>query len=61
MFIFLEAVGPIYATSLSPPLFIEVSVPSQECEQGTPVSSTNKTDRHDIAEILLKVAFNTIN
>jgi hypothetical protein len=23
---------------------------------GTPVSSTNKTDRHDIAEILLKVA-----
>ena len=27
---------------------------------GTPVSSTNKTDRHDIAEILLKVALNTI-
>ena len=26
----------------------------------TPVSSTNKTDRHDIAEILLTVAFNTI-
>jgi hypothetical protein len=26
---------------------------------GTPVSSTNKTDRHDIAEILLKVALNT--
>jgi hypothetical protein len=26
-----------------------------------PVSSTNKTDRHDIAEILLKVALNTIN
>jgi hypothetical protein len=25
---------------------------------GTPVSSTNKTDRHDIAEILLKVALN---
>ena len=25
-----------------------------------PVSSTNKTDRHDIAEILLKVAINTI-
>jgi len=25
----------------------------------TPVSSTNKTDRHDIAEILLKVALNT--
>jgi hypothetical protein len=28
---------------------------------GTPVSSTNKTDHHYIAEILLKVALNTIN
>jgi len=31
---------------------------------GTPVSSTNKTDRHDIqnvVEILLKLALNTIN
>ena len=28
---------------------------------GTPVSSTNKTDRHDITETLLKVAINTIN
>jgi hypothetical protein len=27
---------------------------------GTPFSSTNKTDRHDITEISLKVAFNTI-
>jgi len=27
---------------------------------GPPVSSTNKTDRHDISEILLKVALNTI-
>jgi hypothetical protein len=27
---------------------------------GTPVSSINKTDRHDITEILLKVALNTI-
>jgi hypothetical protein len=27
----------------------------------TPVSSTNKTDRHDITEILLKVVLNTIN
>jgi hypothetical protein len=25
------------------------------------VSSTNKTDRHDLTEILLKVALNTIN
>jgi hypothetical protein len=28
---------------------------------GTPVSSTYKTDRHDIAEILLKVALSKIN
>jgi hypothetical protein len=27
----------------------------------TPVSSTNKTDRHNITEIMLKVALNTIN
>ena len=27
----------------------------------TPVSSTNKTDRHDITEILLKMALTTIN
>ena len=27
---------------------------------GIPISSTNKTDRHDITEILLKVALNTI-
>ena len=28
---------------------------------GTPVSSTNKTDHHDLTEILLKVGLNTIN
>jgi hypothetical protein len=28
---------------------------------GTPVSSTNKTDHHDITEILLKVALKTIH
>jgi hypothetical protein len=28
---------------------------------GTPASSTTKTGRHDVAEILLKVALNTIN
>ena len=27
---------------------------------GTPISSNNNTDRHDIAEILLKVALHTI-
>ena len=29
--------------------------------RGTPISSTNKTDRHDITEILLQVALNTTN
>ena len=28
---------------------------------GTPISSTNKTDPHDIAKLLPKVALNTIN
>jgi hypothetical protein len=28
---------------------------------GTPASSTTKTDRFDVAEILLKVALSTIN
>jgi len=28
---------------------------------GTPVSSTNKTDRHDITKIVLKVALNAKN
>jgi len=35
-------------------------VTGQWFSPGTPVSSINKTDRHDITEILLKVAFNTI-
>ena len=33
---------------------------SQWFSPGTPVSCTNKTDHHDITEILLKVALNTI-
>ena len=35
-------------------------VTGQWFSPGTPVSSVNKTDNHDIAEILLKVALNTI-
>jgi hypothetical protein len=31
-----------------------------EFSPGTQVSSVNKTDRHDITEILLKVALDTI-
>jgi hypothetical protein len=34
---------------------------SYKCLFEFPVSSTNKTDRYDIAEILLKEALNTIN
>jgi hypothetical protein len=37
-------------------LNIEINV-----DAGTPASSTTKTGRHDIAEILLKVALSTIN
>jgi hypothetical protein len=36
-------------------------VTGQWLSPGTPISSTNKTDRHDITEILLKVALSTIN
>ena len=36
-------------------------VTGQWFSPGTLVSFTNKTDRHDITEILLKVALNTIN
>ena len=38
-----------------------MSVTGRWFSPGTPVSSTNNTDRHDIAEILLKVALDTIN
>jgi len=36
-------------------------VTGQWFSPGTPVSCTNKTDCHDITEILLKVALNTKN
>jgi hypothetical protein len=38
-----------------------VLVTSRWFSPGSPVSSTYKTDRHDITEILLKVALNTID
>jgi hypothetical protein len=37
-----------------------LAAPGRWFSPGTPVSSTSKTDRHYIAEILLKVALNTI-
>jgi hypothetical protein len=36
-------------------------VTGQWFSPGTPVSFTNKTDSHDIAEIFLKVVLNAIN
>ena len=42
-------------------LFVSQLVAGRLFSPGTPVSSTNKTDPHDIPEILLKVALNTIN
>jgi len=40
---------------------VSVTCERSEFSPGTPVSSTNKTDRYDITEILLKVVLNTIN
>jgi hypothetical protein len=42
-------------------LHFQLFAAGQGFSAGTPVSSTNETDSHDIAEILLKVALNTIN
>jgi hypothetical protein len=39
----------------------EIAAAGRWFSPGTLVSSTNKTDRHDITEILLKVALNTIS
>jgi hypothetical protein len=39
----------------------QLLVTGRSFSPGTPVSSTNKTDRHDINEILLKVALSNIN
>jgi len=38
----------------------QLFVTGQWFSPGPPVSSTNKTDRHDITEILLKVVLNSI-
>jgi hypothetical protein len=49
----------IYHTITTVPV-IMASCKSYDFSPGTLVSSTNKSDRHDITEILLKVALNTI-
>ena len=45
----------------SQPLVIKFTSCLPMVSPGTPASSTTKTGRHDIAEILLKVALNTKN
>ena len=40
--------------------FVSDLLTGQLFSPGTPVSSTNKTARHDITETFLEVAFNTI-
>ena len=40
---------------------LDTTLCDKDCQWFSPVSSTNKTDHHDITEILLKVALNTIN
>jgi hypothetical protein len=47
-------------TTLCDKFVSDLLVTDQWFSPGTPVSSTNKTGCHDIAEILLKVALNTI-
>jgi hypothetical protein len=51
--------GLLYITLLCDRVCRQIAT-CQWFSPGTPVSSINKTDRHDIAEMLLKVALNTI-
>jgi len=55
----------VYSVASSNPFHDEMYIlDTSLCDKvspGTPVSSTYKSDRHNIAEILLKVALNTIN
>jgi hypothetical protein len=52
----------IYKFSLEPDLFFPLLVTCffRWFSPGSPVSSTNKTGRHDITDILLKLALDTI-
>jgi hypothetical protein len=40
---------------------LDTTLCDKVCQWFTPVSSTNKTDCHDITEILLKVVLNILN
>ena len=54
------AIGEVYSIHHDVIKFVSDWREAKWFSPGTPVSSTNKTDCHDIAEILLNVALNTI-
>ena len=49
--------GEVYSIQLCVRKFVSELRPVGDFLRGTSVSSTNKTNRHDITEILLKVPF----
>jgi hypothetical protein len=51
---------PITTDVVSSNLVWQLLATGQWFSRGPPVSSTNKTDRHDITELLLEVALNNI-
>ena len=56
--------NPVHGEVYSKQLYViclSVTCEGRWFSSGIPASSTNKTDRQDITEILLKVPFNTIN
>ena len=58
---FIRAWQGVCDTTLCDKVCQWLTVATGQCfSQGPPVSSSDKTDYHDITEILLKVALNTI-
>jgi hypothetical protein len=51
----------VFDTTLSDKFVSDLRQVGRWFSPSTPVSSTNKTDCHDITEILLKVTLNTIH
>ena len=61
-----QKVGNVFISHRKIRVFIMTNLFLNKCDGrwfslGSPVSSTNQTDRHDITEIVLKVALSTIN
>ena len=53
--------NPVHGDVYSMQRYVIKFVRSVVFFHGTPVSSINETDSHDITELLLKMALNTIN